>query len=375
MSEQETFNMMALARAGFYNLGAMRRLINELGSATAVVEQRADIRKAVPDSSPRLAEMLAGMDDALRRAESEMTFMQRYGIQPLCIGSEGYPQLLANCDDAPLVLFYKGSASLNACRTVSIVGTRRCTAYGQDVVRRFVTDLKALCPQVLIVSGLAYGIDISAHRAALENDFETVAVLAHGLDTIYPSLHKETARQMVSHGGLLTEFFSATNADKLNFVRRNRIVAGMAEACIVVESAAKGGALITARLARDYSRDVFAFPGRTDDYASEGCNILIRDNIAALISCAEDFVSAMGWDGDAELSRRRRQGIERQIFPDLNEDETKVVDALRGDNDQNIDILIVRTSLPVHRLAATLFNLEMKGVVRAIAGGCYHLIS
>ena len=375
MSEQETLNIMALARVGFYNLAATRLLINELGSATAVVEHRSDLRSVVPDCSPRLAEMFSSMDDALRRAEMEMAFARQHGIQILCFGQEDYPQRLTHCDDAPLVLFYRGSVSLNARRVVCIVGTRRCTTYGQDVVRRFLTDLRTLCPDVLIVSGLAYGIDICAHRQALANGYDTVGVLAHGLDTLYPSLHRDTALQMTSHGGLLTEYFTVTKIDKANFVRRNRIVAGMSDACIVAESPRKGGALITAHLSREYGNDVFAFPGRADDKGSEGCNNLIRDNVAGLINNAEDFVKAIMWDDDAVLARQRSRGIERQIFPDLNDDETKVVDALRAINDRNINMLTISTSLPVSRLAATLFELEMKGVVRALPGGSYHLIT
>lgn len=375
MTDQETLNMMALARASFFHTAAMRQLISELGSATAVVEQRHDISRIAPQCSPRMAEMLLGLDDALRRAESEMTFMRQYGIEPISLGSEAYPQRLAECDDAPLVLFYKGSASLNARRIVSMVGTRRSTIYGQDLIRRFMTDLRTLCPEVLIVSGLAYGIDINAHRYALDNGYDTVGVLAHGLDTLYPQRHKDTARQMVSHGGLLTEFFTGTKIDKLNFVRRNRVVAGMADACIVVESAVKGGGLITARLARDYGRDVFAFAGRATDKTSEGCNNLIRDDIAGLINSAEDFVDAMMWNDDAELARRRNEGIERQLFVDLNGDQATVVEALRQTNDSNINVLAMHTGLPVHRLVATLFELEMKGVVRTLAGSKYHLLS
>ena len=372
---QETLNMMALTRMSYFNLAAMRQLVQAAGSATAIIEHRNDLRDIVPDCSQRLIDGLKTIDEVMRRAEAELEYDEAHGIRVLCINDKDYPQRLRECDDAPLALFYKGTADLNARHVICVVGTRRCTVYGQDMIRRFMAELKALCPEVLVISGLAYGADIHAHRRALDNGYDTVAVLAHGLDYIYPPRHAETARKMTEQGGLVTEFFTQTNADKVNFVRRNRIVAGMSDACVLVESAAKGGGLITARLARDYNRDVFAFPGRVGDAFSEGCNNLIRDSVAALIGSADDFVRAMSWCGDAALSQQRSRGIERQIFPDLSPDEQKVVDALQAVNDRNINMLTVCTDMPVNSLAAVLFELEMKGVVRAMAGGTYHLLT
>ena len=310
----------------------------------------------------------------MRRAETELEYDLAHGIMPLAMSDARYPQRLKECDDAPLLLFYRGSADLNQQRVINIVGTRHCTAYGQDLVNRFTADLRQLCPRVLIVSGMAYGVDICAHRSALQCGYDTVAVLAHGLDYLYPPRHKPTADAMLQQGGLLTEFFTQTNADKVNFVRRNRIVAGMSDACVLVESAAHGGGLITARLARDYNRDVFAFPGRVGDAYSEGCNNLIRNNGAMLLTSAADLVNAMGWTDDATLMKAQRQGIERQLFPMLSAEEKRVVDALSAQNDLPMNMLTVRTNLPVARLAALLFELEMKGVVKTMAGGCYHLM-
>ena len=241
-------------------------------------------------------------------------------------------------------------------------------------MRSFVRRLKELCPDTLIVSGLAYGIDISAHREALDNGMDTVAVLAHGLDNLYPPRHKDTAGRMLTQGGLLTEFFTRTNADKLNFLRRNRIVAGISDATVVVESASHGGGLVTARIAQSYNRDVFAFPGRVGDEYSAGCNNLIRDNKATLVCSADDFVSAMGWQTDAQLVAARRQGIERTLFPELTDDEQRIVDTLENSNDQQLNTLSAALNMPVGTLAATMFSLEMKGVVKCLAGGVYHLI-
>ena len=234
--------------------------------------------------------------------------------------------------------------------------------------------MKSLCPDVLIVSGLAYGVDICAHRSTLDNGMNTVAVLAHGLDDIYPSLHRDTANRMTTQGGLLTEYPTHTRPDKRNFVQRNRIVAGMSDACIVVESAAKGGGLITAGIARSYNRDVFAFPGNVGSKYSEGCNKQIRDNAAALITSAADFASAMGWNDDSTLASARRKGIERELFPDLSEPEAKVVSTLRKNNDLQINMLSAQADIPIAQLSPILFGMEMKGLIRTLAGGTYHLM-
>ncbi len=370
----EVIAAMTLMRINYFSLSGLTLMYRELGNAQTIIEHHANIRDIFPDASEKLVNGLRNIDEAKARAEAELEFCQKHGIQPLPMNDEHYPARLRECDDAPLMLFYRGNADLNQQRVINIVGTRHCTAYGKDVISRFVRDLKSLCPQLMIVSGLAYGVDINTHRAALENSYETVGVLAHGLDQIYPPRHRETAVKMISQGGLLTEFFTQTNADKVNFVRRNRIVAGMSDACILVESAARGGGLITARLSRDYNRDVFAFPGRVGDEYSEGCNNLIRNNGAALITSAQDFVEAMGWITDAQLNEARQKGIERQLFPSLSPEEMQIVGALQKQNDQQINMLSVTSNLPVARLTAILFELELKGVVKVLAGGTYHLL-
>ena len=370
----EVIAAMTLMRINYFSLSGLTLMYRELGNAQTIIEHHANIRDIFPDASEKLVNGLRNIDEARARAEAELEFCQKHGIQPLPMNDEHYPARLRECDDAPLMLFYRGNADLNQQRVINIVGTRHCTAYGKDVISRFVRDLKSLCPQLLIVSGLAYGVDINAHRSALENGYETVGVLAHGLDQIYPPRHRETAVKMISQGGLLTEFFTQTNADKVNFVRRNRIVAGMSDACILVESAARGGGLITARLSRDYNRDVFAFPGRVGDEYSEGCNNLIRNNGAALITSAQDFVEAMGWITDTQLNEARQKGIERQLFPSLSPEEMQIVGALQKQNDQQINMLSVTSNLPVARLTAILFEMELKGVVKVLAGGTYHLL-
>lgn len=374
LDTQEIINTIALTRINYFHLTGMLQLYRRLGSATAVIEHRRNIRDVLPDASPKLVQSLQQLDEPLHRAEIELQWDLENGVMPLCMNDENYPQRLRQCDDAPLMLFYKGNINLNQRRVICVVGTRRNTVYGEDLIRRFMRELRQLCPQLLVVSGLAYGVDIIAHRQALQNGYPTVGVLAHGVDYLYPARHKQTADEMVKKGGLLTEFLTQTNADKVNFVRRNRIVAGISDACVVVESAAHGGGLITASLARTYNREVFAFPGNVGSQYSEGCNNLIRDNVAGLISNADDFVKSMNWDDDVKLQRAQQVGIERQLFPDLSAEERQVVSALKKHNDLQINMLSVQADIPIAHLTAILFSLEMKGVLKALPGGMYHLL-
>ena len=372
--EQEIFYAMALTRLTNFNYQQALELYRAMGSAQMLFEHRNDIGDILKDCSPRLMEALKDWDEPMRRAEAELRFMEEHRVRAITLNSDDYPQRLTECPDAPIILYYSGNADLNQAKVISVVGTRQITVYGQDLIRRFISELKKSCPQALIVSGLAYGVDINAHRQALENGYETVGVLAHGLDQIYPYRHRDTAAEMLNHGGLLTEFMSQTNADKPNFVRRNRIVAGMADAVILVESAAKGGGLITAEIAQSYDRSVFAFPGNVGQPFSEGCNNLIRDNGAALISNAQDFVKAMGWMDESLRQRANADGIERNLFPELTPEEQQVVDLLQQTNDLQLNIITVKTGIPIGRLTALLFQLEMKGMVRPMAGGMYHLM-
>ena len=374
MNEQDIRYTLALTRMTGFNFHTALHLYRELGGGKAVYDHRKDIRDVMPDCTDRLATLLTDWNEALARADQEMAFIDQHHIQVLTLNHEDYPQRLAECDDAPIVLFSKGTADLNQQHIISIVGTRHCTVYGQDLVRRFLSGLRELIPQVLVVSGLAYGVDICAHRQALEQGYETVGVLAHGLDDLYPPRHRETAQKMLTQGGLLTEYMSETRADKLNFVKRNRIVAGLADATIIVESATKGGSLITAAIAQDYNRSVFAFPGAVGAPYSEGCNRLIRDNGAALITSASDFVEAMGWQTETQVQQAKEVGIQRTLFPNLSDEEQRVVRQLEQSGDLHLNQLAVMTGIPMGKLTAMLFSLEMKGVVRPLAGGTYHLL-
>lgn len=368
--EEHIYSIALTLIPGIGRIGA-KKLVDGMGSAVDVFRLRKELPDRLPGINQRVVDAL-DCPSAFQRAEREYAFVQKNHIQCFAWHDESYPSRLRECDDAPILLFFKGNTNLNALRILNLVGTRRATDYGKQLCDTFLRDLKTLCPDALVVSGLAYGIDIHAHRAALTYGLSTVGVLAHGLDRIYPPSHRSTAVDMLPQGGLLTEFLSETPPDKHNFVSRNRIVAGMCDATLVIESAAKGGALITADIAESYHRDCFAFPGRAGDPYSLGCNQLIRDNKATLLLSASDFVEAMNWTASPQPTALP---VQRSLFLDLTEEEQRIVDILRNRGDQQINALVVAADIPVHRMNALLFELEMKGAVRVLAGGMYRLLS
>ena len=369
MDKKELQSLIALQHIPGVGSITAKRLLDSVGSATKLFEQRSELPLLIPQIQPSLIKAL-DCPSAHQHAEKELEFIDKHHITCIGYNDEIYPSRLRECDDAPILLFYRGNTSLSPRRVVSIVGTRKCTDYGRDLCEGFVRDLSALCPDTLIVSGLAYGIDVCAHRAAIKYGLPTVGVLAHGLDRIYPSVHRNTAAQMVNCGGLLTEYVSHTEPERSNFLQRNRIVAGIADATIIVESAAKGGSLVTANIANSYGRDCFTFPGRTTDLSSSGCHRLIRHNQAALITSANDFIEAMMWDAQESAPKT----TQLPLFPTFNEEENRIVQALEKYIDgATINTLVLETNFPVHRLSATLFELELRDVVRPLAGSIYKL--
>ena len=374
MNTQEIVSSIALTKLNGLSLLNARTLLDSLGSASEVFAHRKDIVGVIPDASKRLVAAFDHTDEALRLAEEEMKFVEQKRLKVLTLNDVDYPQRLRECEDAPLVLYYCGSANLNSQRVISIVGTRKCSEYGREVCNNFIADLKRYYPDTLIVSGLAYGIDVCAHRAALDNGMSTIGVLAHGLDTIYPSMHRQIAADMVHRqGGLLTEYGVHTTPEKGNFVRRNRIVAGMCDACIVVESSERGGSLITAELAMEYNRDVFAFPGRVYDEYSRGCNNLIRRQQATLLTCAADLLDAMGWDNPLKKDSKRKV-VQQELFPDLTDEERALVNTLKDVDDKHINQIAIDANIPYSRASMILFDLEMKGIVKALGGARYRLV-
>lgn len=370
MITDELLYTLALTRIQGVGIIGAHQLLQMVPDAAYLFRNKDSLANDFPSIPPRVRKAL-DCPDVLRQCEAELLFAEKNGIACLTANDSAYPSRLRECDDAPLVLFYKGKADLNALHIINLVGTRNATSYGKELCESFIKDLSQLLPDTLIVSGLAYGIDIAAHRASLQYGLPTVGVLAHGLDRIYPSVHRKTAAEMVEKGGLLTEFMSGTTPERQNFIKRNRIVAGMCDATIVVESAEKGGALITADIAESYHRDCFAFPGRVNDNFSAGCNQLIRNNRATLLLNAEDLVKAMCWD----TVPVKPSAIQRQLFVDLSPEEENIVTQLKQHSDGlQINTLIVNTNIPINRMTTLLFELEMKGVLRAMAGGMYKLI-
>lgn len=361
---QETLSALTLVCLKGLSASMAMCLYKKYESATLALEHLDEVparfRKKVLEALP----------EAQERAKVELDFCKQKNIQVLIFSDEGYPARLRECEDAPLVLFYRGVANLNEKRIISVVGTRKISGWGKSICQNFCKELATLLPDCVVVSGLAYGVDIHSHRACLENSLPTVAVLAHGLDRIYPSLHRSTAIEMLNQGGLLTEFLSGTNPDKGNFVRRNRIVAGMADATIVIESAAHGGAMITARLANGYGRDVFAFPGRVTDPMSEGCLKLIKANVAALITCAGDVVEAMNW----ATAKPHNVPIQRDLFVELTPQQECLCNLLKGTDGMTVNQLVVASDLPFSEVTTLLFDLEMDGVVQMFGGGIYRLL-
>ncbi len=300
----------------------------------------------------------------LNSAENEIKFIEKNNIQPLFYTDKKYPQRLLNCEDGPLLLYYKGNVDLNTKRIIGFVGTRKATNQGRVICERFVEDLKT--KDVLIVSGLAYGIDSYAHKAAIKNEMQTIGVLGHGLDRIYPAQNRKLAIDMLNNGGLLTEFKSLTAPDRENFPKRNRIVAGMCDAIVVIESAKKGGALITAGLANSYNRDVFAIPGRINDEYSMGCNMLIKSNRAALAESAKDIAYIMGWD-DVKVNVK----AQRDLFLQLTNEQKSIYEIIIDAKEISIDKLVIKSNMPASKVAATLLILEFEGLIQSLPGKLY----
>ena len=321
--------------------------------------------------SPELAQSFQD-PEPLTWAKSELEFVDRNNIEPCTLGDPAYPPQLIGCPDAPALLYYKGENLDYNAPFIAIVGTRKASRYGQQLVESFIHDLAVAKPTAVIVSGLAYGIDIMAHRAALNAGLRTVGVLAHGFDRIYPAAHRATAAEVLRHGGLLTEYPSGTSPERYNFLARNRIVAGICDATIVVESNFKGGSLSTARLARSYGRELFAFPGRTTDASSAGCNALIRSHKAEMITSAADFLDAMGW-ADTSQAKEQKQVTEPQI-DFLSPEEEKLYEVLASCESMHVDQLSLTARVPVYRLSAVIFQMEMRGLVELLPGSHYRLI-
>jgi DNA processing protein len=362
---EELFYQLALTNVPGVGAKIGRTLLEKYGSAAEIFKTPLKELRRTEGVTEIRAKGFRD-EEVLKKADHELNFLLKKDIQPIYINNN-FPKRLSNCSDAPLLLFYKGNADINAAKVVAIVGTRKHTDYGQQLCEELVEGLQSL-ENILIVSGMALGIDGIAHKKCVRTGIPTVGVLGHGLDRIYPHSHKELADEMIENGGLLTEFPSETLPDRTNFSMRNRIVAGMSDVTVVIESSITGGALITAHMASGYNREVAAYPGRVNDSRSAGCNELIRTNIAALISKPQDLIEMMNWDRDG-----KPKAVQKQLFLNFSADEQKVVDLLQSKDSVHADELFHHTGLANSLLAATLLQLEMQGVIKALPGKYYRM--
>ncbi len=352
------------------SIGAVtaRKLISYLGSAEAVFGERKELLMKIPG----IGEVLSGRAISgayVNRAEKELEYCERHDLKVIDFNSSLFPIRLKQCSDSPLVLYCKGTAEFNSGKVLSIVGTRRASREGIKNTDHLIREISQYYPQTIITSGLAYGIDYNAHLSALKANLKTIAVLGHGLHTLYPSQHKNLASRIESQGCLLTEFTSDMNPERNNFIKRNRLIAGLADATIVIESGYKGGALITADIASSYHRDVFTYPGRISDEYSKGCNRLIKENKAALIEGLEDLEFFMNWQRNGEKSAPRQ----KLLFVELTEEEEKVLNLIKKHETIGIDSISIELDIPVHKLSSILLNLEFEGVITVLPGNMYRI--
>ncbi|HRR62692.1 MAG TPA: DNA-processing protein DprA [Paludibacteraceae bacterium] len=348
-----------------------KNLLAYVGSAEGVFHEKEKNLAKIPGIGTILSKEIVSQN-VLDRAEAEIDFIEKNHIQPLFFTDKEYPFRLKECNDAPIMIYCKGECNLNDGKFLGVVGTRKATEEGKRNCRQLIEELSSALPDLIVVSGLAYGIDICAHKTALANKTSTIAVLGHGLDRIYPASHRSIAVKILKNGCLLTEYLTNTNPDRQNFVRRNRIIAGLCDAVVVVESAIKGGALITAELANDYDRDVFAFPGRVTDERSAGCNALIKNNKASLIESAEDVLQFMNWD---KQNINNQGNIQKTMYFDLSHEEQEILSVLRHSHDGiQVNELAVSLSQPFSKISSLLLEMEFKGLVVCLPGNLYKAI-
>lgn len=343
-------------------------LVQHFGDARSIFKTKTSLLEKIEGIGSIRANSIKDFDD-FHIAEKELEFIEKYKIKTFFLTDKEYPQRLLNCYDSPTLLFYKGSADLNASKIVAIVGTRSYTEYGKQFTEKLVKDLSE--QNITIISGLAFGIDAFAHRAALKNNLPTVGIVGHGLDKIYPSDHAGLAKDMIkNNGGILSEFFSGTKPDKHNFPLRNRVVAGLSDATVLVETNIKGGSMITGNLANAYNRDVFAVPGRTTDTKSSGCNHLIKNNKAILLTDADELLDVMGWKEKTKTKTKKQ----KELFIELSPEEKQIIQLLQEKDSVSIDEINLSSGLSSSSVAAALLNLELQNVVASLPGKMYRLI-
>jgi DNA processing protein len=370
MNTTELYYTLALLRVEGIGDVLAKKLIHHCGNAENVfATKKTQLQKIEGIGAAALKNI---HDKAVfAKAEAELQFLSQEQITSLYFQDDAYPFRLKHCYDSPVLLFQSGTVALQNRKIISIVGTRQMTTYGAEVTKKLIEDLAPLEP--IIVSGFAYGVDIYAHQMAMDCGLQTIGVLAHGLNQIYPKTHKKYIANMEQNGGFITEFWSSSQPDKENFIKRNRIVAGMSEATIVIESAEKGGSLVTANLANDYNRDVFAVPGRTTDKYSQGCNQLIKTQRANLLTSAADLIYLLNWELPT-ATKNNQKAIQKQLFVSLTAEEQTIYDALQKAGKEAIDILALTCNLPIYKLSSLLLNMELKGLIRPLPGKLFEVV-
>ena len=376
MRQEELFYVLALLKVEGVGDIVAKKLLSHYPEPASIFKTKASQLTAIDGIGSVLLQKLKDKT-IFEKAEAELHFIEKNNINVSYFLDEDYPDRLKHCPDGPVLLFSSGNINLKKQKIISIVGTRQITSYGVDFCKKLISDLAPLNP--IIMSGFAYGVDIVAHQSAIENNLQTIGVLAHGLNQIYPKVHKKYVVRMEENGGFMTEFWSSSNPDKENFVRRNRIVAGISEATIVIESADKGGSLITANLANDYNRDVFAVPGRTSDTFSQGCNTLIKTQKAQLLTSAADLIYHLNWDLETKSARGKAElsvvkSVQKQLFVTLDNDEQKIYDFLLKNGKELMDIIALECDFPIYKISGILLNMELKGVIRPLPGKLFEAI-
>jgi DNA processing protein len=366
MSDEELLHLLALLKVDGVGDIIAKKLLTHCGSAEGVFKTKTSQIASIDGIGSVILKKLKDKS-VFEKAEQELKFIKNNAVDVSFFLDENYPERLKHCIDSPVLLFSSGNIDLKNRKIISIVGTRQITSYGIEFCKKLIADLAPLNP--VIVSGFAYGVDIVAHQAAIEHNLQTICVVAHGLNQIYPKIHKKYVAKIEENGGFMTEFWSSSNPEKENFVKRNRIVAGISEATIVIESADKGGSLITANMANDYNRDVFAVPGRTTDKYSQGCNNLIKTQKANVLSSAADLIYILNWDIEKEI-----KPVQKQMFVSLDENEQKVFDYLQKNGKELLDTIALQCDLPIYRISGVLLNMELKGVIRPLPGKLYEAI-
>ncbi len=367
MKDEDLLPLLALqATSGIGDVLA-KRLLTNCGSAAAVFTEKDSALRAIEGIGNHILTSIKNVNN-FTKAERELHFIRTQKINTLYFKDDAYPERLKHCFDAPVLLFSSGNWSLENKKVISIVGTRQITPQGIDFCHKLMHDLVAFDP--VIVSGFAYGVDITAHLAAIQNNLQTIGVLAHGLNQTYPKVHKKYVAKVEDNGGFLTDFWSSSNPDRENFLKRNRIVAGISEATIVIESAEKGGSMVTAHIANEYNRDVFAVPGRPTDMYSQGCNRLIKTNKAHLLTDVADLVYMLNWD----VENKTKKTAQKQLFVQLEPEEQKIFDYITKNGKTLLDVIAIDCEIPTYKLSSLLLTMELKDVIRPLPGKLFEVV-